>query len=96
MVYLSGIFEPHAYYDLLNCILSCPHLAELRLAFCKINTKKKRELKFITTFSQELGNHIEYNPLIDPLAITKRGKYSSNQLQGPKVSSYVPGLLWWI
>lgn len=53
MVYLSGIFEPHAYYDLLNCILSCPHLAELRLAFCKINTKKKRELKFITTFSHD-------------------------------------------
>nr|XP_016503993.1 PREDICTED: F-box/LRR-repeat protein At3g26922-like [Nicotiana tabacum] len=46
-----GTFEPWAYYDLPNFILSSPHLVELRLAYCKINAKKKSELKALTTFS---------------------------------------------
>ncbi|MCD9558587.1 hypothetical protein HAX54_015993 [Datura stramonium] len=46
-----GTFQPQTYYDLPNWVLSSPHLVELRLAFCKINTKKKSELKSLTTFS---------------------------------------------
>ncbi|XP_009767812.1 putative F-box protein At1g49610 [Nicotiana sylvestris] len=46
-----GTFEPQAYYDLPNFVLSSPHLVELRLAYCKINTKKKSDLKALTTFS---------------------------------------------
>ncbi|XP_016555487.2 F-box/LRR-repeat protein At3g26922 isoform X1 [Capsicum annuum] len=44
-------FRPQAYYDLPSCILNSPHLVELRLTFCKIDTKKKSELKSLTTLS---------------------------------------------
>ncbi|XP_070007525.1 putative FBD-associated F-box protein At5g56400 [Nicotiana tabacum] len=36
-----GTFEPQAYYDLPNFVLSSPRLVELRLAYCKINVKKE-------------------------------------------------------
>lgn len=44
-------FQPYAYYDLPNCVLSRPNLVELQLTFCKLNTKKKSELKSLTTLS---------------------------------------------
>ncbi|XP_060187655.1 putative F-box protein At1g49610 isoform X1 [Lycium barbarum] len=44
-----GTYQPQAYYDLPNCVLSSPHLAELRLTQCKIKTKKKSALKSLTT-----------------------------------------------
>lgn len=44
-------FQPHAYYGLPNCILSRSNLVELWLTYGKINTKKKSELKSLTTLS---------------------------------------------
>ncbi|KAK4714332.1 hypothetical protein R3W88_020239 [Solanum pinnatisectum] len=44
-----GTVGPQALYDLPNCVLSCPHLVELRLTHCTINAKKKSKLKSLKT-----------------------------------------------
>lgn len=44
-----GTSQPEANYDLPNCVLSCPHLVELRLTCCKINTKRKSRLESLKT-----------------------------------------------
>ncbi|KAK4714328.1 hypothetical protein R3W88_020235 [Solanum pinnatisectum] len=47
--YEHGTDQPQAFYDLPNCVLSSPHLVELRLTYCKINLKRKSELKSLKT-----------------------------------------------
>ncbi|XP_069143189.1 FBD-associated F-box protein At2g26860-like isoform X2 [Solanum lycopersicum] len=47
--YEHGTDHPHAFYELPNCVLSCPHLVELRLTYCKINLKRNSELKSLKT-----------------------------------------------
>ncbi|KAH0656325.1 hypothetical protein KY285_031207 [Solanum tuberosum] len=44
-----GTVGPQALYDLPNCVLSSPHLVELRLTHCTINAKKKSKLKSLKT-----------------------------------------------
>ncbi|XP_015168943.1 putative F-box/FBD/LRR-repeat protein At4g00315 isoform X2 [Solanum tuberosum] len=47
--YEHGTDQPQAFYDLPSCVLSSPHLVELRLTYCKINLKRKSELKSLKT-----------------------------------------------
>ncbi|KAG5597078.1 hypothetical protein H5410_038310 [Solanum commersonii] len=44
-----GTVGPQALYDLPNCVLSSPHLVELRMTHCTINAKKKSKLKSLKT-----------------------------------------------